>query len=338
MNFKLGIKESSSLLFFMCLPQLLLFYINEGLNRSDSGFIISFLICSAIAFVLMLLSKKYLGNFNEKSGKIINFIFLLYIIPVALYNLSLCLNALMSVCGDKITPDVLLLLILLTAGCGAYLGAEALSRCALVSFLMSIAIFAFIYFISFDGWETDNLYPLLGINPESTFLSFDAIGIYSGLISVFALKNNITDNGAYKALKRGFLSIFIIGASAVFLCIVTIPYPLGSLYDFSLAGIFSTVRSGSFFHRFEIILIFLLIIITYNSLSFSMYISSLTLSRLGSTNDTRPYVILMGAFLFFAMFKKIIPDFSFIISNIFACFLAVIFIAMRKRQKAVRKL
>ncbi len=316
----------------MCLPQLILYYINEGINTSDSGFIISFLICSAISFILVLLSKRYFSASGDKAGRIINFVFLSYIIPISLYNLSLCQNALISVGGGKISAELSLLIIVFSSAAAAYLGSEALSRCALISFYIMILIFGFICIISFDGWDAHNLYPLLGNNAKSTFFSFNSIGIYSGLVSVFAIKDNISSHGAFASIKRAFFAVFFLGCVAVFLCIITTPYPLGSLYDFSLAGIFSVARSGSFFHRFEIILVFMLILISFNSLSFSLYLSSKTLAGIGKTDDIRPYVLLISAFLFYAQFKGSLMELSFVASNIFALALALVFV-FKKRKK-----
>ncbi len=332
MNYKLGVRESSAALVFMCLPQLLLYYINGGISRSNSGFIINFLICSAIAGIFVVLSKKYFSLSDNKYERILNFIFLMYIIPVSLYNLYLCTNALMSVCGDKITPDVLVLIVLLSSGAAAYLGNEAVSRCALISFFICIVILGFISFISYDGWDINNLYPVFGNSYETTFFSFNSIGIYSGLVSVFAIKNNVSD-GAYKALKRSCWIVFLLGIALVFLCITTTPYPLGSLYDFSLAGIFSIARSGSFFHRFEIILVFMLVLISFNTLSFSLYLSSEALAKFGGTRDVRPYILLLGALFFYAFFKKSLLNLSFVISNIFAVLLVLIFIVMSIKNK-----
>lgn len=299
-------KEAVTLLFFMVIPQLLVDYISYGISRHGSGYWINFIICSFFSFLLLYLIKK---SFNKKlnvyvensiTEKIIRFIFVFYIISLTLYNFNVCSNATLSVTSKAFTKDIVLFLPIISAVICSVLGIEAISRLSYVIFYFTIGIVLFICFVTMKGWQVDNIYPIFGASKKTTFFDFTSCGMFLPLFSVYLIRENLSEPGkTFKLIQKALLYVFIFGLLLLVICILSVPHPMINFYDFSLAAIFSAAKSSVFFHRFELLLVFLLMVINTMSLSVGLYITSELFSDITKSNDTRPYSALVGCLLFY---------------------------------------
>ena len=318
MNKIIGRKEAVTILFFVAMPQLLIDYINYGISRHNSGYWINFIICSILAFMLFLPLKR---SFNKKINsyidnslieKIIGFIFIVYIISLLFYNFSICTNAIMSVTSGVFTRDIVSFLSVFSAIVCSILGIETLGRLSYVIFYSVVTIILFICMVSFKGWQNENFYPILGTSVKLTIFDFSSCGLFLSLITTYLIRESICEPvRTFNLFKRAFLHVFVFGIILLIICILSVPYPMMGFYDFSLAAIFSSAKSNVFFHRFELFLVFLLMIINIMSMSVCLFLSSKLLSDITKSSDSRPFCAVIGCILFYL--NLIFSDFKIVV-------------------------
>lgn len=339
MNNITGRQETSSSVLYLALPAMILHYIGNGISKHNSGFLINFVIWSIIAFVLLRIIKGSFSNeFNET--KVSNFIskfteavILIFLVVITFYNFKSSTNAVYSVTSGVIKRNITALLPLIASLICALCGIEAITRSSYMLFFLFVGVVGFIFFITFDGWAVSNLYPLMGNNTHSTFSDYSVIGIYAPVLSTYVLRSNVKGKlEGYFLARRTMLVVFLSALVLGLVCILTIPYPMGTLYGFSLKGIFSIANSGSFFHRFEILLSFILMIIDIVSVAVGIYLISKILSDITDSNDYKPFCLVISLMIFYLdkLFSKtdVLIEYGVILS-------AVVFILLFLQSLAV---
>lgn len=306
MNSLIGKKEGMASVVFLSLPIIIFDYSTKSLENSGSGSWINFSLCFLVSFVLLCLIKYSfitVGNTTEENSvcdKITNFVFLLYIVFLSFNNYSISLSSLISVTENSGFDNQIvgLFLILVSLICSLN-GVESLTRTSYVCF----GIFLFTIFImcllSFSGWDYDNIAPVFGNNTRESFLKFNGIKVFSPLMCLYFLKNYFRKSKEGMNISKFILlKIFAISLFIIVVCILSVPYPMGKLYNFSLEGIFSIAKSGLFFHRFEIILVLGVTVISVVSTALGIYLSSGSISKFTNFEDKKAYCIIL-AFLFY---------------------------------------
>lgn len=275
--------------------------------KFNSGFFINYTICFALA-LLMALSVKYSFNKNESQlkincvfVKILNVLSVFYILLLTSKNYIISVSALSQVTSSQaFSQEGIEMFILIVSVICALCSIEPLTRTSFVCLSLLWIIILLMCLISYKGWDYENIAPILGNDIKSTFLNFGGIRVFSSALSLYIIKNLLKkENEAYFSLKSSVIKTYLIGFVIIAVCTLSIPYPMSKLYNFSLEGIFSIAKSGVFFHRFEILLSFSLVIISVVSVSLGIYLSSFSLSKLSALKDTRAYCIILGVVLFY---------------------------------------
>ena len=286
---------------------LIIEYSSSGLMKFNSGFFINYTICFALA-LLMALSVKYSFNKNESQlkincvfVKILNVLSVFYILLLTSKNYIISVSALSQVTSSQaFSQEGIEMFILIVSVICALCSIEPLTRTSFVCLSLLWIIILLMCLISYKGWDYENIAPILGNDIKSTFLNFGGIRVFSSALSLYIIKNLLKkENEAYFSLKSSVIKTYLIGFVIIAVCTLSIPYPMSKLYNFSLEGIFSIAKSGVFFHRFEILLSFSLVIISVVSVSLGIYLSSFSLSKLSALKDTRAYCIILGVVLFY---------------------------------------
>ncbi len=335
---KIGVTESPYMLVFLMLPQFIISAMSNGLSEFNSGYLIN-LVISFIAFcITVILSKKAVCSSDSKYNLIINIIFTVFLFSLTVYNYSLCTEAISSVSSEMFKKDIISFLPVVSAVLCAYLGIEALSRSSYVFFYGIIFIIILITILTFKGWDTENLYPILGSNFKNTIYDFNTFFSLCPLLGIYILRSGFREkNAPYIVLKKSVLISFIVGLILFAVCIMTIPYPMGELYKFSLEGIFSMAKSGSFFHRFELLLIVAVLIFDIVSVALGLYLLSLTISELCKVNDAKPFILIFSVILFYINHVCENDIFVFIYNISSLILIAVLIIKSQILNKTPRK-
>lgn len=303
MNSKIGIKESSRMITFLILPQMVLHQISWDLQNLCNGMIFNYIIYSVVFFVLIKLMKKsftgYDQSINPVFEKAINTIYIIYVFFMTLYNFTICSEALIYTSSGIFNINTLMFLPFVSAVICAVLGLESISRASYIAFYIVGLIVIFIIMLTFKGWSAENIYPVFGNNFAGIFKEFSLLKCFFGTMGIYFLKNNFKNNNAYTAFKNVFFISFVFGLTIIILCILTIPYPMGELYKFSLNAIFSVAKSGSFFHRFELVLLFFLLMLQILSASVGLYLISAASADFVNLKDYKPFCLLFGVIIFF---------------------------------------
>ncbi len=301
---KIGTRETSLTIIFLMLPQLIFRYIGHGLTVMNNGYIINFVVCFLIFTVIAKLCSGAL-RYNlirkyEWLDKVINLICMFYVFNLTIYNLSLCTGAMESI-SKYFTPDVIAFVPLVAAVLCAVLGIESLSRSSYISFFIALFIILFIATLTISGWNRENIYPILGSSVNDIFSDYSTLGCFFALLSVYVLKENFKEETAtYHVLKRSLSVSFFCGIAVVIICIFTIPFPMGQLYDFSMSGIFSMAKSGTFFHRFELLLEIMILIFYIISTALGLYLLSVSVAGFIKAKDHTPFIFIFGIIVFYS--------------------------------------
>lgn len=332
MNNITGRTETSTTILYLSLPAMILHYIGDGISKHNSGYWINLVLYSLAAFFLLIIIKKPLSDdlkdlkVNKLISKIIEALIFLFVAILTFYNFKSCANAVYSVTGKAFSRDMVVFLPLIASLICSLSGIEAITRSSYIFFFICFAIVLFMCIITFDGWKLINIYPLFGNGLNNTFSDYFVLGLYSPIVCVYALRSNTRGkNEGYFLARKAMLIIFLSALILGIVCILTIPYPMGSLYGFSLKGIFSIADSGSFFHRFEILLSFMLLIIDIVSVSVGIYIMSMILSNLTGSNDYKPFCLILSLII---LYLDLIFDKSLYLLSAGGILSAVIFILL----------
>ena len=304
MNPLIGKKESSSSILFLALPVIIFSYLSKSLLGFNSGSWINFVLCFSLAFLLLFLIRNSFKDTGENKVliKITELIFFLYVSSLSLSNYTLSVSSLASVCGNSgLNEEYISFFIIIISLICALCGIEGITRFSFVAFGIFSLILIVMCLVSFKGWDYENIAPLLGNNIRSTFLDLKGVKVFAPVMCLWFLKSKFRNRSeAFKSSKQSIIRIFFLGFLTIFVCILSIPYPMGSLYTFSLEGIFSIAKSGAFFHRFEIILVLAVSLVSLVCTSIGIYLSSSSLSRLTNSGDSKAFCIVY-AFLFFIL-------------------------------------
>ena len=302
MNNIIGKKEGVASVVFLSLPIIIFDYSTKSLENSGSGSLINFALCFLVSFVMLSLIKYSFVNTDEKAlyDKIINAVFVFYIIVLSFNNYSLSLSSLLSVIQNSGFDSriVALFLIFISLICSLS-GLESLTRTAYMCFGIFLFTILIMCLLSFSGWDYDNIAPVFGNNTKESFLNFKGLNVFSPLMCLYFLKDHFKEKKEGIAASKSIIfKVFFISLFIIAVCILSVPYPMGRLYNFSLEGIFSIAKSGLFFHRFEIILVLGVSLISLISTALGIYISSASISKLTDFSDKKAWCIIL-AFLFY---------------------------------------
>ena len=298
----IGKKESMATLVFFSLPIVVFEYSTKSLENSGSGSCINFILCFLVSFALLYLIKNSFENLQASSvfNKIVSLVFCLYILFLGFNNYSICLSSLLSVTSNAgIDGEFLSLFIILISLLCSLCGIEALTRCTFVSYWVFLSVIFVMCLLSIFGWDYDNIAPVFGNDTKTTFLNFGGIKTFAPIMSLYFFKNHLRNKADGVAVsKSALLKIFGIGFFIIVVCILSVPYPMGMLYNFSLEGIFSTAKSGLFFHRFEIVLVFGVSLIAVVTTALGILVSSGAISYFTGFEDAKAFSFII-AFLFY---------------------------------------
>jgi len=180
----------------------------------------------------------------------------------------------------------------------AWLGLEAMTRQSYVLFYVAVSIVFLIVVSVFKGLNPDNLYPLLGNSITSTFSNCYSFCVLSGLAPFLLVCDRISNEKAYFCARRSVLISFVITFIMFLFYSLTVARPLGSVFGISAEAVFASASSGSFFHRFELFMASLYVILAIGTSSFSLLSVSSALSKLCHIGDHRPFVLILSPIIY----------------------------------------
>lgn len=304
---------------------------SKGLSFFNSAYVINIVISFVVFYAVILLSKNAFCSLNREKyviiDKFIDIVFVVYMFTLTMYNYSLCTDAILSASSKTFTKDIVGCLPLVSAILCSLLGIESLSRSSYISFFIVVFIGFLITLLTFDGLNTENIYPILGSNVSKIVKDYTSFSSLFALLGIYMLRFQFKEkSAAYTVLKKSLRISFLLWIILTIVCILIIPYPMGNLYGFSLEGIFSMAKSGSFFHRFELLLIITVLVFDIISVSLGLYLLSFTFSKLCKSKDYKPFILIFSVVLFYLNLIIKNTDVIFCIYNISSIFLIALLV------------
>lgn len=308
MTSKVGKKELTSLSVIYSLMPILTAFAGICANLMAGGVVINCVICFVLALLMLKSTKLYFslwGNVSitdaikETAGKTLSAVFA--IIFFLLFSVSCVCEICLSVTqiSDltlKVLPEQnIRIAISVSSVILSLFGIEALTRHSYVVLFLGYLLMGILVYASFRGWNTDNIFPVLGVSVKETFTNYICIGIFSSVAPVLFMCNNLkSGNDSYKCARKTLIVSFIIMLLILIIYTLTVPYPMGKPYSHSLEAIFSSGSSGDVLHRFEVFLISLFTVFSVISVSYSIIICAKILKSLFGFKDVRPVIMLIG--------------------------------------------
>lgn len=316
LNNKIGYREASALTVIFSICPLLMFIIDKTYNISGSFSIVNFVVCFLVSCISVYSIKLYEKIFNKKSildaayTTLPKYMYVFFaIFSVCIIFLYTCVvfsrfNNVIELGSEKFkNEDIALFMCLASAVC-AYMGIESLTRSSYVFIIIMFCLILIMGIITFGAWDTENLYPIYGTNAIDGIFNFHSLSTFGGLfVSLFLVGNFKNESDCTRLVKRTLITVFVIGITLFVIYIFTVPYPMGNLYSNSLEAVLSSFSKGNIFHRYEIILLFLIILINIISCSAGLYICSIILCKLTSFRDNRPFIAAVSVILYY--FNKV---------------------------------
>lgn len=352
MKIKIGSGEAGAAVTLFSLCPFLMFVIDRTYNISGFFSVFNLIVALGAAFIAFYCLKKYTLTFGGLNitdvvktsfPKYIFIIFtLLSFAVIFLYtciSFSLYSGSIINFGTEKLATDDISLFLCISAAACATLGMEALTRSSYISLIITFILISVMTVITLDAWDAENIYPIFGKDVLRSAVNFHPISAFGGIFAVlfiadkFRCKKNFTS-----CVKKAILVIFMICAMLLLIYVFTVPYPMGKLYFSSLEAVFSSVSKGSIFHRYEIILLFVIILINVFSASVGLIISSSILCSLTNFDDTKPFVICLSLLLYNSCSLKFNTDlYEFVSCLMFALSIAVPLITVFKRRNGIKR-
>ncbi len=312
MNFRIGKKETSSAIIIFSITPAFSALVGTNSVALGTGALINCALCFFISLVLLLTFKRYFKRCSgmaivdaceEKIGKVFSWFVTLVIsclvFSLAIFSVSTLSKSIFSISTGKIKAQHIRTVICVAVAICSFLGAESLTRQSYLLFYIGTLLISFIFISTYKGLNFENLYPLFGNDIKTTLFNYYPFCLLSGIAPFLLICNHIKEEKSlYKYVYR-FVSVsFLVTFVLFFLYSLTVAKPLGMLYEESLEAIFASASSGRFFHRFELFLSSLYVILAIVSSSFSVQTVSYALSRLCKIDDYRPFVLILSLILY----------------------------------------
>ncbi len=309
----IGTKEVSASIVLFSLAPAFLTLIGTVCTSLANGAILSFIISALICLVFLVFAKLYLKKANTESiitvsrnslGRIFSSLFSIILSVLIFFTTSIGFSAFcanISNLSSFSLPEENIRFILVASACICALsGIESLTRQSYIVFLSSVVIVSLLVLITIKGINKDNLYPILGTDIKGALTNYKFIGLGVGLAPLLLISDHI------KKIKKGknaifsaYLWIFFIALTMIVLYLLTVPHPMGSIFNSSLEAVFSSASSGEVLHRFELFLLLLFAFLAIESVALCLYCTSYALSQLTQTNDTKPFILILTPVIFF---------------------------------------
>lgn len=303
-----GEREMTSLSIIYSLIPILAVLAGTEANLMAGGAVVNAALCFLITLLMLKPVKKYFviwGNisiadamkdtFGSSVAYIVCMSFFILFSLSCICSLNICTILISDLTIKSLPSQSIRLVISLSAVFLAYLGTEALTRHSYVILFVGYILMGTLIYASFRGWNTDNLYPLLGVSVKETFTNYIGVCIFSSVAPMLFMCNSLKSReGVYKCIKKTVIISNVIMILTLLIYALTVPYPVGTLYSHSLEAIFSSGSSGDVFHRFEIFLISLFTLFALVSVSYSIIVCTKILKNLFGFTDTRPLVLIVG--------------------------------------------
>ncbi len=322
MNFKIGYRETASALIIFSLTPALVFLVGRNSISLGSGAWINCIICFVISLILLPVCKMYLSYFGGKNiiqslsgeyGKTVAFIALLLFIILIFASSALSLGAytdrIMSLTLNQYESHRIALIVCAVSAICAYLGLEAVTRQSYLILNFSYVIIFVLLMITSKGWNTDNFYPLFGVDSARTFNDCLCFVINIGLMPFLLICNYIRSaKESFYCIRRSVIISFSLCFVLFLIYCATVPYPMGRLFGVSPEAIFASASAGEVLHRFEIFLTSLYMFFSVISLSFLIIAASVTLASFSKSGDPAIYVLINSSVIYNLSFFRTKED------------------------------
>lgn len=325
---KIGKYEGSSLTVISMLPVYVYKCLGNGMSKIGPSYWINFILLTLLAYVLISVLKKGIIFARDSNNIFINYIFdgiyLVYIFSYGLYSLCLGTNVLYQITASYFSFEEVVYITLLVSFVCSSCGIEALSRTAYVVFGILAVMLLIMSLVSYKGWTFINFTPVLGNSVMGTFFDFSSAislgGILTGLYVANYYKNGKL---GYSIIKKSLVKFFVFSFIVTVLCIFCAPYPMITLYPFSLSAVLSVAKSGVFFHRFETILVIFVSLINVISTSFYISTASSCICKISGFNDAKPYSLVISGLFYFCIMLSGLKKYLFFLYTISTILLIV---------------
>ena len=319
MNYKIGKLEGICLIIIVMMNKILLNIPKEIIKQSKTGAPVNILFTGILAIILVLIFIKLFKKFpNEDIIDISKFlgkkplqliIGFSYIILFSLVILTVIykFTDLLKMLYFPSTPVLLIFIAFFVCiGFANKIGFRGIVKANTIISVILLISLAIILYGTFENYNTNRLYPILGQNIYTTFIKGSQnLFAYSGILYLFLINPLIKNKSDFK--KISIISILI---SEFFLLLTSITlimlFPFIS-YSEELMSMYLLTRNiifGKFFQRIEAVFIFLWLIAAFSYLSISLMFLTIILKKLINCKETNTLQysilgILLGIILIF---------------------------------------
>ncbi len=355
-KFSIGTKPSQIFFITVCLMTVKLFGNLPALiiRNSVSGAPLTAVISGlAVFFTVFIITKKIYAENNsniisvaeKKFSNAVKYILSIICIVFFFFSAVFTLAEISSFCKLIAFPSspFWFVSVFFVGGSilGAFFGARSLFRTAPFVFFAVLAVL-FILAVSTPSRSSfSNLFPLLGISADRTFLKgLAGITIYSDIIAVFFL---IPTSDRTDSAKRAILSGTAVSVILVFVFILAytarIPYPLSAMEKYPLYILSKEVYFGRFFQRIDAFLLLASSLSGMLSLSVNLLLITKILCRLFDITAKNVVLFPSAIIVFLLSFGiNLFPDADFMQFLLLAVFIfalsALTVILFLRKEKA----
>ena len=312
MHSKIGLKETARTLAVCGISPSLLFLTAYCSNQYMNGALISCVICFAVSLIMFnFLKKTYFrlidNEIVSEKRKYDNFwhnsfviVFAILLFTQSSLGFQMYIKSIVKLTGWSHSVRSICYFISLSVFLCAYSGIESNTRLGYVASLFVIGLLFLLSYSSHKGFNTDNLYPVLGNSFSTSFLNPLYLILYGAGAPLILMHRKFRQKqDIVRCFKRVTIYVFVFSIAITLVYLLTVPHPMGKTYGNGLEAIFSCVGSGELIHRFEIFLLILYLICAIQSASFAVCMSSDVFSEVTGFPDSKPYVILLSVVLYF---------------------------------------
>ncbi|NLI91595.1 MAG: endospore germination permease [Peptococcaceae bacterium] len=253
-------------------------------------------------FILYSLMKRFPQQdlyqiFESVTGKMVGksliIIFGIFLLYSAAVNLREFITVLKIYSMPFTPPGVLIFAFLLVVTALAYVGLEGIARTAFVFFYPVIGSLFLIIILSIPSYDFDYLKPYFGYGLMHTlFIGTLRSSAYDEIVFLAVIIRSIHGLKLFK--KAGFSSLLLTGIvfSTCLACIVAaFQYTVGSEHVSGMYQLTRIIYFSRFFQRIEAIFLFIWVITSIITVSFTFYLALSSYCRAFEINNHRPLLL-----------------------------------------------
>ncbi len=292
---KSGTRETGSLFAVLIISTVTTGAISGFVYNSGTAAYINAFLTAIAAFVLVGILHLCLGKDDFCSalgsvyGKTLSKLVMGIIFILTVASASVRMDMFADAIGKYVlteTPRIVIFsVIALCSFFAAFFGIEAITRYALVSFIVFVAFLGVIFFSSASEVRYINICPVLG---KGDFISVASmLYVFSDIMYLYLISNRV------KRGRSGVRAVFLGGTLTVLITlfyVLCVPYPVSQSYDFPLYTLASLSNSSVIFQRMDGLVFVIWIFTSFISVGALSFFATDIFARVFGISDRRAIV------------------------------------------------